>query len=88
MFRLKWENQFFSIKNNYLQIPFLSSSEGIGQIKIRERSSSFVIEDCLCGNNNEWKRRLRFDDNPNLIQSEINLTSNDRMFIRNALFFK
>ena len=46
---------------------------------VRERSSSFTIEDCLCGNDNEWKRRLRFDANPNLIQSEINLMSNDRM---------
>ena len=52
----------------------MSSSEGIGQVKICERSSSFIIEDCLCGNENEWKRRLRFDANPNLIQSEIDLT--------------
>ncbi|CAF1187438.1 unnamed protein product [Rotaria sordida] len=59
------------------QIPFLSSSEGVGQVIIRERSSSFIIEDCLYGNDNEWKRRLRFDTNPNLIQSEINLIANE-----------
>ncbi|CAM4781244.1 unnamed protein product [Rotaria magnacalcarata] len=59
-----------------LQIPFLSSSEGIGQVVVRERSASFIIEDCLYGSDNEWKRRLRFDSNPNLIQSEINLVSN------------
>ncbi len=65
--------------NIYLfQIPFLSSSEGIGRVIIREHSSSFIIEDCLCGNDNEWKRRLRFDSNPNLIQSEINLISNEK----------
>ncbi|CAF0723116.1 unnamed protein product [Adineta ricciae] len=57
-----------------VQIPFLSSSEGIGQVKVCEHSSSFIIEDCLCGNENEWKRRLRFDASPNLIQSEIDLT--------------
>jgi len=55
---------------------------------VRERSSSFIIEDCLCGDNNEWKRRLRFDANPNLIQSEINLTSNDCMLIINNSFLE
>ncbi|CAF4021818.1 unnamed protein product, partial [Adineta steineri] len=60
-----------------VQVPFLSSSEGIGQVIVREHSSSFIIEDCLCGDDNEWKRRLRFDSNPNLIQSEIDLTSKD-----------
>ncbi|CAF3414947.1 unnamed protein product [Rotaria sp. Silwood1] len=64
-----------NLPNNF-QIPFLSSSEGVGQVIIRERSSSFIIEDCLHGNDNEWKRRLRFDANPNLIQSEINLIAN------------
>ncbi|CAM2702752.1 unnamed protein product [Rotaria socialis] len=59
-----------------LQIPFLSSSEGIGQVVVCERSASFIIEDCRYGSDNEWKRRLRFDSNPNLIQSEINLMSN------------
>lgn len=63
-----------------MQIPFLSSSEGIGEVKIREQSNTFVIEDCLCGDGNQWKRRLRFHANPNLIQSEINLTTKDRMF--------
>ncbi|CAF3754875.1 unnamed protein product [Rotaria sordida] len=65
-----------NLPNNF-QIPFLSSSEGVGQVIIRERSSSFIIEDCLYGNDNEWKRRLRFDTNPNLIQSEINLIANE-----------
>ena len=57
-----------------VQIPFLSSSEGIGEVRIRERTSSFLIEDCLCGNDQQWKRRLRFHASPNLIQSEIDLT--------------
>jgi len=61
-----------------IQIPFLSSSEGIGQVNIREKTSSFIIEDCLYGNENQWKRRLRFEASPNLIQSEIDLTPNDR----------
>ncbi|CAF2977424.1 unnamed protein product [Rotaria sp. Silwood2] len=65
-----------NLPNNFQVIPFLSSSEGVGQVIIRERSSSFIIEDCLYGNDNEWKRRLRFDASPNLIQSEINLIAN------------
>lgn len=60
-----------------IQIPFLSSSEGIGKVNIREKTSSFIIEDCLYGNENQWKRRLRFEASPNLIQSEIDLNPND-----------
>ena len=48
-------------------------------MKVREQSERFVIEDCLCGDGHQCKRRLRFHANPNLIQSEINLTNNDRM---------
>lgn len=51
-------------------------------MNIREQSDRFVIEDCLCGDENQWKRRLRFQANPNLIQSEINLTGKDRKLHR------
>ena len=51
-------------------------------MKIREQSDRFIIEDCLCGDGNQWKRRLRFHANPNLIQSEINLTGKDRRLPR------
>ena len=61
-----------------IQVPFLSSSEGIGQVNIREQSSAFIIEDCLCGTDGEWRRRLRFHTNPNLIQSEVNLRLNPK----------
>ena len=59
-----------------VQIPFLSSSEGIGDVRVREQSSTFIIEDCLSsadGTDKQWKRRLRFHSNPNLIQSEVHL---------------
>lgn len=76
-----------------VQIPFLSSSEGIGEVRIREQSTTFIIEDCLCSgdeNKNEWKRRLRFHSNPNLIQSEVHLqldkTTNERKRNENEHF--
>ncbi|CAF1545163.1 unnamed protein product, partial [Didymodactylos carnosus] len=58
------------------KIPFLSSAEGIGDVHMCERSASelsgpYLIEDCKY--ENEWKRRLIFESNPTVIQSEVNL---------------
>lgn len=51
----------------------MSSTEGIGDVRVRENTSNFIVEDCFFADQNEWKRRLRFHNNPNLIQSEIHL---------------